>query len=466
MQEYRDMITFPYGRAAFCILLLALVSGVYVSLHRTRQEPATLTLWTFADTHYKSYLKAMPAFEAKHPGVKVRVEQVTIQAVTTRLQAALQANLEVPDIVEVEISSAGTFFRGPLAHVGLLDLTDRIKGRTGRGNKMYEPSLYEKMVQSRFAPYTSRGRIFGLPHDVHPVMLAYRRDLLEQAGYRADQIKTWDDFIAIGRKLTKPGQRYMIEMAESEVSNLEPLLFQRGGGYFDPDGNCIFDNEQAIETMLFYVPLVAGKDRIGSTLGANQVLTQAVEDGYMLFLFAPDWRSKSFEKDIPRMAGKMALMPLPAVKPGGVRTSTWGGTMMGITKRCKNQDLAWELAQYLYTNVKDLAGRFQDTNILPCVREAWKEPAFTEKRPYWSNQPLGQLYAELAPQVPAQYSSPYVNTAKAKLGEALTSCVQYYNSHGAEGFEPYVRSRLKQSADEVRRLIERNPYQRDLVSKE
>ena len=105
------MITFPYGRAAFCILLLALISGVYVSLHRTHEEPATLTLWTFADTHYKSYLKAKPAFEAAHPGVKLRIEQVTSQAVTTRLQAAMQANLEVPDVVEVEISSAGTFFR-------------------------------------------------------------------------------------------------------------------------------------------------------------------------------------------------------------------------------------------------------------------------------------------------------------------------------------------------------------------
>jgi hypothetical protein len=49
-------------------------------------------------------------------------------------------------------------------------------------------------------------------------------------------------------------------------------------------------------------------------------------------------------------------------------------------------------------------------------------------------------------------------TAKAKLSEALVSCVQQYNAHGADGFEPYVRARLKQSADEVRRMIARNPY--------
>ena len=45
----------------------------------------------------------------------------------------------------------------------------------------------------------------------------------------------------------------------------------------------------------------------------------------MLFLVTPDWRSKSYERDIGKLAGKMALMPLPAVKEGGRRTSTWGG---------------------------------------------------------------------------------------------------------------------------------------------
>jgi arabinosaccharide transport system substrate-binding protein len=443
------MNLFPYGKAALCLLLLALVSGLYVGTRRTATETSTLTFWTFADTHYKAYLKAIPDFQAKHPGVTVQIELVTGQAVTARLQAALQANLQVPDLVETEITTAGTFFRGPLEHIGFMDLTDRVR----------KAGLWERMVQSRFAPYTSRGRIFGLPHDVHPVMLAYNRAVFEENGVNADQIETWDDFIRVGRKLTKPGMQYMIEMADSEVSNLEPLLFQRGGGYFDAAGKCIFDDEASVETMRFYVPLVAGKDRIGSTLGANQVLTQAVEAGYMLCLFAPDWRSKFFEKDVPRMGGKMALMPLPAVKPGGVRTSTWGGTMIGMTKPCKDPDLAWELMQHLYLETKDLAGRFQDTNILPASRDAWQEPAFQEKRPYWSDQPLGKMYADLAPQVPAQYSSPYLSTAKAKLGEALTACVQYYNAKGENGFEEFVRQRLTQSADQVRRLMGRNPYQ-------
>ncbi|MER3473509.1 MAG: hypothetical protein C4335_05630 [Armatimonadota bacterium] len=439
---------FPYGPAALSMLVLSILSGLWLAFHPAKRPQATLVMWTFAKTHYDAYKQAIPTFEAKHPGVKVDLQLVSWQAVTSRLQAAFLSDLDVPDLVEVEISAAGSFFRGPLKDVGFLDLTDRIK----------QSGLYDRMVKARFAPYTSRGRIFGLPHDVHPVMLAYRRDLFEKLGINPNEIQTWDDFIRIGRKITIPGQRYMLELPDSESSRFDPLLFQRDGGYFDPQGNCIMDNEIAVQTMLFYVPLVAGPNRIASDLGGGQIFTKAVEDGYFLCMIAPDWRSKTIEVDVPKMRGKMALMPLPAVYPGGRRTSTWGGTMIGITKHCKKPDLAWELALHLYLNKEDLAQRFRDTNILPALKEAWNHPAYNEPRPYWSNQPLGKLYAELAPHVPFQYTSPFIATAKAKMSEALVSCVQYYKTYGDKGFEAFVRKRLKQSADEVRRLMRRNPY--------
>jgi len=444
-------VRFPYGNAALAILGVALLSGGWLAVHPVRRSTATLTFWTFAKTHFDTYKRALPSFEAAHPGVKVDVQLVSNTAVTSRLQAAFWADLDVPDLVEVEISDAGSFFRGPLEHVGFADLTDRI----------HRSGLWEGMVQARFAPYTRRGRIFGLPHDVHPVMLAYRRDIFEREGVDATAIKTWDDFIRVGRKMTRltdPGRRYMIELPDSEASRLEMLLFQRGGGYFDPDGRCIFDNETGIETMKWYVPLVTGPNRIGSDLGGGQIFTKAVEDGYILCMAAPDWRTKTFEMDVPRMAGKMALMPLPAVREGSRRTSTWGGTMIGITKHCRHQDLAWEFALHLYLDKKELAERFRGTNIIPALRAAWDQPAFHEPRPYWSNQRLGDLYVQLAPEVPYQYTSPYISTAKGKLSEALVACVQYYRTHGDNGFEGFVRKQMTQSADELRRLMSRNPF--------
>lgn len=441
------MRSFPYGAAALIILVLAVGSGAYLARYPVRPRPATLTFWIFARSHFDAYKQAIPAYERAHPGVTIGPQLVSNRALAARLQAALLAGVDVPDLVEVEISQAGSLFRGPLQDVGFLDLTDRVR----------HSGLWERMVQARFAPYSSRGRIFGLPHDVHPVMLAYRRDLFEEAGVEIARAETWEEFLRLGRPMARNG-RYLIELSDTNTNQLDPLLFQRGGGLFDAEGRCVFDNEVGVRTLLWYVPLVAGPDRVANNLGEGQILTRAVEDGYLLSLVTPDWRSKSYERDIPRMRGKMALMPLPAPHPGGRRTSTQGGTMLGITKRCPNPDLAWDFALHLYLDKGDLAGRFRDTNILPSARDAWDHPAYREPRAYWSGQPLGALYAQLAPHVPFQYTSPLVVTGKNKLGEALVACVQRYNARGASDFEPFVRARLKQSADELRRLIARNPY--------
>lgn len=439
---------FPFGKAPFVILVGMVVSGAWLFTHPVRKTEATLRVWTFATTHAEAYQKAIPAFEAAHPGVKVELQLVHWEAVTSRLRAAFWTDLDVPDLVEVEISAAGSFFRGPPEDIGFEDLTPRLMSS----------GLYDRIVRARFAPYTNRGRIYGLPHDVHPVMLAYRRDIFEAEGVDASALQTWDDFVRVGRRLTRLGERYMIQLSDAGSHNLEALLFQRGGGYFDSEGNVTMDDDIALQTLLWYIPLVAGPERIASDPGGGQAFAQALEDGYILSVICPDWRSRMIENDVPRLAGKLALMPLPAVVPGGRRTTTWGGTMVGITKKCANKDLAWELACHLYLNPEDLAERFRQMNILPPLKDLWDLAVFKEPRSYWSDQKIGELYAALASDVPPQYTSPYINLAKSKLGSVVAACVVYYNRRGAEGFAEFARARLRQAADELRTYMRRNPF--------
>ena len=446
------MKKFPFGNAALAILIMAALSGAWLTAHSASSKHSTLTMWVFSKEHFENYKNVLPTFLASHPGISVDIQLVANSTLAARLQSAMVADVDVPDMCEIEITQAGTFFRGPLKSVGFVDLTDRIHG-TG---------LWDQLVQARFAPYTKQGRIFGLPHDVHPVALAYNRAAFERLGIDPNKIETWDDFIAVGRRITQTAgahPRYLIEMSDFNRDQIEPLLFQRGGGYFDANGKCILDNELAVETMKWYVPLVAGPGRIGNNLGSNNLgLTQSVESEYLLSLIAPDWRTRGFENDIAHMSGKMALMPLPAVTKGGPRTSTWGGTMLGITKHCANPDLAWDLAMQLYYSREKLADRYQKSNILPPKRELWDDPAIQAPKEYWSGQRLGKIYSELAPQVPPQYASPFLETAKNKLSEAVVACVQQYNASGEKGFEDFCRARLKQSANEVRRQMARNPY--------
>jgi arabinosaccharide transport system substrate-binding protein len=446
-----------YGKAAGSLCFIMIASGVYVgwTQHEQSESRATLVYWCFAKDHYQSYQAVLPQFEREHPGVTVDLQLVSLTALAARLQSAMVAGVDVPDLFEIEISQAASLFRGPLSDIQLSDLTQKIHAPGPNGT----PSLWDQVVQARFASYTDQGHIFGIPHDVHPVQLAYRKDIFDKAGIDMDKVTTWDQFVAIGHKMTIPGKQYMIEMSDSDDSALEPMLYQRNGGYFDANGNCIMDCPIDVSTMCWYVPLVTGPNRIANTLGLfTQAETTGVEDGYLLCYICPDWRSHNFVQDVAYCSGKMGLMAVPKATPDGRATTTWGGTMVAITKASKHQDLAWQLAMFFYLDKAAVPARYNETFILPPVHTFWNMPCFHQPSAYWSGEYAGERYIKLAPQVPPRYSSPYLQQAHTQMSMAVIDCVHYYDSHGYPAsndpkFVAFTQARLKVAADRVRAII-------------
>jgi arabinosaccharide transport system substrate-binding protein len=190
-------------------------------------------------------------------------------------------------------------------------------------------------------------------------------------------------------------------------------------------------------------------------------------DGLCLFYVCPDWRTMQITADIPSLSGKLALIPLPAWEPGGRRTSTWGGTGLALTKRCRNPDLAWKLAMYLYYDKDQLGQRFAVTNIITPLKDAWNQPEFNEARPFFSNMKLGQEFVKLAPDVPAEYVNTYQTKANGKLSEAYLNACIYYKDHPEAddaALRQFVKDELKRCADNIRQVMARNVFLTDTPS--
>ncbi|MFA5293616.1 MAG: extracellular solute-binding protein [Phycisphaerae bacterium] len=449
---------FPYGKAPFWILVVAIITGATMTVCQmlTSAPRPDLVFVVFAPAHYAAYQKLIPQFEKAH-NVKVQLQQIHQRPLQTRLQSALLAGTEVPDMVEIMNPFMGAFMKGPLKDVGFVDLTDRIKAE----------HLDERMVASRFSIWSSRGRIFALPHDVHPAALAYRRDIVEELGIDVKKIETWDDFVKVAHeKIVKDldgdgiPDRYALDLTISGTSFFPLLLLQRGGRYFDEQGNLTMDSELTIDTMIWYIRQSRGENRISFPAGEGQPFYKALSDGLILFTFVPDWKSKVLELDANNLKGKMALMPLPAWEKGGRRTSTWGGTGLAITEQSKNKELAWELAKYLYLNKEDFSERFALLNIIPPLKEAWNLPAFQVQNEYYSGQKIGRLYAELAPETPPDYVGAYYEMVDGKSREVLVDGGVYYEKYGDKGLREYVTERLKQKAAYVRKVMDRNVFLR------
>jgi arabinosaccharide transport system substrate-binding protein len=443
---------YPYGKAPFALLLMAIASvGVRVATARKSEGRPDLTIVTHTEAHFESYRRAIPQFEREH-NVKVQLQFTNWASLQTRLQNAVLAGTETPDLAEVFEGSLGFFTRGPVEDFGLMDLTDRL----------HADGLYDRMVESRFSLWSARGRIYALPHDVHPVMLAYRKDLIEKLGIDVSQLDTWDKFVEVGERISRDENgdgvldRYMIDLRYDGAWGLDTLMLQRGGGFFDREGNVAFATEDTAQLIHWYILRSRGPHKIGYDCGWGQSVAKAMIDGLVLFQWAPDWRSWVFSDEVPQLKGKMALMPLPAWTPGGRRTSVWGGSGLMIMKRTKNPDLAWELAKFLYFRQEELGKRFTATNILPMLKDSWHLPEIEAPNPYYSGEPIGKMYAELAPSTPPVYSSPVDSVARTKLDEAYNQSAKYYEAHGEAGLDEEIRAQLARVAADVRRLAERD----------
>ena len=458
---------FPYGRAPLGILLLTLFAGAgLVAMNRGNggaasapQSKPDLVLATFTKEHAAAYREALPAFEAKH-GCTVQIQVVDPRALQSRLQSAMQVGADVPDMVELQDGFMSYFIRGPLEDVKMVDLTDRLKSS----------GMYDKIVASRFSKWSRGGRIFALPHDVHPTMLAYRKDLVADLSIDVSKLTTWDEFCRVGREIVKIDRNrdgkpdhYMLDLPSDGEHILPMLALQHGAWLFDDAGNVTFDSEPYVDAVCWYVRQIQGPTRIAFPAGWGQNLAKAMIDGLVLFYPCPDWRTMQFEFDVPSLKGKLALMPLPAWEPGGRRTSTWGATGLAFPSGGAGDfDLAWELAMYLYFDVPQLGPRFLQTNILPPLTTAWGQPEFSKVDEFWGVS-LGQAFIPLAPEVPPSPTNAYHFVASAKVNKAFTKASEHYAKHGETGLREVTRRELKECADEVRQVMRRNVFQRDEV---
>jgi len=438
------------------MLILAGFSSIYI-LFRPSVKEDGLVCWTFATVRAPLYQEIFDALE-KEGQPKVKVELIEARALSRRTLSGFFSGTPLADMVEIERAYASSTWRGPLEAVGFLDLTDRL----------HEEGLYEQINEPSFSPWTSRGRIFGIPNDVHPVLLCYRADIFEAAGIDVEELDTWDKYFAATAPLVKdltgdgnPDQ-FVFELQETEGATVSALLTQAGGGYFDDDEKPILNCPINIRVLAKLVDWATGPDKMTGDVeflsGAGNRLRS---EGFVLSWVVPDWRAYYNKLYMGSLKGKVKLMPLPAWEEGGRRTSVWGGTMIGVPKTGKNIEKSWELSKRLYLSHELSMKSWTENGVLTPYKVFWDDPIYREPDPYFSNQPIGLMFIDQAPHVPKRTSSPYFYPAMRELTNALTSLVFYARRNEVENIEELeikAAEFLQRAQDNVSLMISRNTF--------
>lgn len=436
------------------IVLMAVSVG---ALFKARGDSGdAVVFWLFSPEHKQLYVPLLEqAGDLDRP---LDMQLMSIAAIERRMMSGFFGGLPTADLIEVERAVVGRAFTGPLESVGFLDLTDRLR----------EEGLLDEINPPSFGPVTSRGRIFGLPHDVHPVLLAYRSDLVEAAGIDLSTVETWDDYFAAVAPLMKDNNgdgepdRWALSFWPTQLDNIEVLMLQGDGTLFDDRDRPVIDTPRNAELLAEIVSWCVGPDRVAvdvddfSATGHQQRV-----DGYAVAYLAPDWMCGIWKMHVPRLAGTVKLMPMPAFEPGGRRTSVRGGTVLGIPKDSPDVDAAWEYAKMLYTSPEVARQMYELTDIISPVSSLWDDPVYHQPDPFFSGQRKGALFIEQAPHVPSRSSSPYNRQAVFLLRDAaveLAGFARQTGTHDAGALRDRAAVLLADVQARIIRVMERNAF--------
>jgi arabinosaccharide transport system substrate-binding protein len=418
-----------------------------------------LKFWIFAKSHQRMYAPMTAVWNtAQPPEHRVHLLLLSGGALQRRLLSGFLAGTPLPSLVEAYALIVAQAFKGPLEDVGFVDLTDLL----------HQEGIYAQINTPSFGPWTSRGRIFGLPHDVHPVLLAYRADIVEAAGIDVSDIETWDDFVRLLAPLVRDNDgdgmidRYLLNIWETNPELIEILMLQAGGAFFDAQERLVMYSEINARVLATVVSWTTGPKRIAVNAPEFDAAGNKMRlNGLVVCSFMPDWLTGAWRQDLAQLAGKVKLMPLPAWQKGGRRTTVMGGTMLGIPKQAPDFASAWRYAKHVYLS-PDLARElFRTTGIISPIKRNWPDPVYDEPSPYFSGQRTGRMYIAAAPDVPARTSSPYNALARFKMGDGALALKAYAKKTGkytVESLLPEARRQLARAEALVREQIRRNVF--------
>lgn len=512
-------MSFHLGKPILVMLILGALCGALIVFRPGGGQRADLVVWVFADPHAKTYRgdgnaprpTLIERFHHK-TGLTADVQLIGDRAENVRLVSIFMSGMKgpsVPDLVEVEISAVGKYFRPPNDDVGFLPLNSYLetsgirqidalnapgregwKARLGAKGPTYQfikgswelapaasPDTWkDRIVQSRFAPWSKGDVIYGIPHDVHPVALVYRHDLFLEAGINllqesgdAQRPLTWPRFHELCLKFksywTSRGMkmRHPIELRTSGVDDLIVLLLQRHLNLIDRNNQIQFTDPRFVQTVAYFAQMVAGPRRIGGQSGAGDApVSQDLNAGNICAYITPDWRVR-FIKDWTatdgegkkKLTGRMRIIPLPVFEPGvDSRTATWGGTMIAITRASPRPDDAWKLIEHLYLSEEGFEARLRETNILPPVIDQWDDPRLNRPDPFFGGQKVDAIYAQLARELPERYMKPETRIAMAALTVVLHRSLAHAAEHGTNGLEAACARWLGEAKDELQKHLE------------
>jgi multiple sugar transport system substrate-binding protein len=315
---------------------------------------------------------------AKQAGIKdhelAYVEIGTGQFIP-RMSAALEAG-NPPDVTKVGLAQAA-FYR---AQGHLLEVTDLVQQMQRVPGGLLEVSLKAVMVH---------GKAYSVPHQVTPVPLITRLDLLEAA--QVDPPTTWDAFIEVCRRLQKPprltGYGMCLGLATDADGNIINTIWAHGGKLVDADDRTVALHSPETVQAVKMIADMYHKHKIipkGAVSWDNQGNNKAYQSRQVIFVLNASSIYAYLAESDPELYAVTGMLPAPAGPAGPVDQVATGEWM--IFKHSPYPELAKGFIQYsmepdhLRVVFEEGGGRWGPPYQGMYESDFWRRPAFRHWR--------------------------------------------------------------------------------------
>ena len=348
------------GRDAFACAFLILANSACGKSHADART--TVRFWGLG-REGEVVRELVPAFEKRHPEIRIEVQQIPFTAAHEKLLTAFVGN-STPDAAQL----GNTWVPEFVSLHALAPLDARIARSTARYREDSFPGIWDTNVVD--------GKTWGLPWYVDTRLLFYRPDLVAAAGVRWPP-RSWGEWRAAMagiKRLGGPG-RFAILLPIDEYE--QPVIFglQTGAPLLSSGGQRgAFRDPRFRQAMAFYLDLYASRLAPGLDRQGLANLYQQFAEGYFAMVITGPWNLGEFRNRLPAaMQDRWATAPLPPPKEGmpypGL--SLAGGSSLVLFQHARHPEAAWQWLEYLSEPAQQ-ARFYELSGDLPSRPSAWQ----------------------------------------------------------------------------------------------
>lgn len=364
-----------------------------------------ITFWSWVP----SIQEQVDEWNATHNDIKVNyVNKGNGNTEYAALNTALQANSDIPDVVQIEYQHLPSYIvRGALTNLADYGAND---------------------VKDQFVPWTwtqvAQGDgVYGYPQDAGPMVMFCNDAVLSKYNIKAPT--TWDEFSKAAADLHKADPNAYLANFTSDQGWWFGLLWQSGAKPFTVDGTNLtinFTSPEVMRVAKLWDDLLKSGNLAPIDTYTNDWNT-ALGNGAIACWPGGAWGTY-ISASMPDFAGKANVYLMPQWTAGDKVNGNYGGSAIAVTKASAHAKEAAEFAKWLNTDPKitleltnpDKAGLFPvlQTNL---ANEEWLNKPFE----FWSGQPIHQVMAEAAQQVDPSFQwSPFTDFVYTTYADLLS----------------------------------------------